>query len=132
MSEPPGPWGPSHGERHRAVEYQLVDHGLLKEGFTVTPSRNDGRIESSGTCPGCGVRVSYSWGYEIPGYKGIFPRASNPDKDRKRDNLDKSRGTAKSPTEIATAFCECGHMHSERPAEAWGQGCGAFWQVELP
>lgn len=104
-------------EHHRPVEYHVADHGLQQEGFTVTPGADGQRIHVAGICPGCGGRVSFSWEYGVPGYKGRFRRKSkSPDK----------------PTGARTICCDCGYLHTDRPAESWDQGCGAHWQVELP
>jgi hypothetical protein len=35
------------------------------------------------------------------------------------------------PGEV-TVFCECGHVHPDRPPDALDAGCGRFWVVELP
>ncbi|MEU9887736.1 hypothetical protein AB0M95_25155 [Sphaerisporangium sp. NPDC051017] len=116
MNETSRPPGPAPAGRHRTATYRLVDHGLVTTRFTVTPSEDGRWIELSGTCPGCEVRVSYAWRYAASRELSMLPRPASPAGAR----------------ELATAFCECGHPHAERPAGAWGQGCGAFWQVEVP
>ncbi|MFG1754071.1 hypothetical protein [Streptosporangium sandarakinum] len=108
-------------EHHRPVDYRLADHGLQREGFTVTALPDGRRVDVSGICPGCGGRVSVLWEYGNPGYKGIFPRRG------KREDKDADR-----PVGARTVCCDCGYVHAERPDDSWDQGCGAFWQVELP
>ena len=31
----------------------------------------------------------------------------------------------------ATLYCECGHVHPDRPASATDDGCGRFWRIDL-
>ncbi|GAB3154262.1 hypothetical protein GCM10027290_48440 [Micromonospora sonneratiae] len=105
-------------EHHRPIEYQLTDHRLQDTGFTVSPSSDGRRIEVAGNCPGCGGHTTITWEYGLPyGHKGIFSRQN-------------SAPTGK-PTGARTVYCDCGHVHANRPPEAWDQGCGAYWQVEL-
>jgi hypothetical protein len=120
-SNPVESHGRPHIEHHRAVEYRVADLGLMREGFTVTPSADGSRIDVAGTCPGCGARVTSSWEYGIPGYKGVFPRREKSGRvEAEREKRDR------------TIVCACGHVHANRPAESWDLGCGACWQVEVP
>ncbi|MDW5322523.1 hypothetical protein [Plantactinospora sp. KLBMP9567] len=106
-------------EHHRPVEYRLADHRLQRDGFTVAPTADGRRIEVTGSCPGCGGHTTVLWEYGIPsGHKGFLGRSGARSIDR--------------PVGARTVYCDCGHVHANRPAEAWDQGCGAYWQVELP
>ncbi|WP_424530873.1 hypothetical protein ACOZ38_13725 [Sphaerisporangium viridialbum] len=118
-------------ERHRQVKYRLIDHGLRREGFTVSPADDGRRIDVVGLCPGCGGHISFSWEYGLPGYKGIFSRRG--ERAETERTPDKSAGNGTSgPVLARTVCCDCGHVHAERPADSWDQGCGAYWQVRLP
>ncbi|MEV5572063.1 hypothetical protein AB0L06_18625 [Spirillospora sp. NPDC052269] len=101
-------------EKHRPVEYRLIDHGLRRDGFTVTPTPDGTRYDIVGTCPGCGARVVRQWKFGPPGTKG-----------RRNERPKPSPGPR-------TLTCDCGRVHAERPSENFDKGCGAFWQVMLP
>ena len=53
----------------------------------------------------------YSWSHGIPGAKG----PSGPP----------------TPTDPTTMYCECGHLHPDKPATATDDGCGRYWQIDL-
>lgn len=100
-------------DHHRELHYVETEFDP-QTGFTVTASP-DG-LEVSGTCPGCGGWTAMTLEHGSPeGTKGLFG--------------DKKAGT---PSRTATIYCECGHVHADRPADAIDKGCGAFWSVELP
>ncbi|MGI5422176.1 hypothetical protein [Actinomadura luteofluorescens] len=99
-------------ENHRPVEYQLADHGLKTEGFTVTRSADRSRYDVVGLCPGCGGRVVRQWNLGLPGTKG-------------------RKGKRALKPGPRTLTCDCGRVHAERPPEHHDKGCGAFWQVML-
>jgi hypothetical protein len=84
--------------------------------FEVTVAPDAKSVTVSGVCPACGGRtvtvIPSGYGY---GHKG--PRRSG-------------RPVAV-PGEV-TVFCECGHVHPDRPPDALDAGCGRFWVVELP
>lgn len=103
-------------EHHRPIAFELVDHKLQQAGFTVTRSPDGRSITVTGLCPGCGGSTTTTWDFGLPGYKGIFRRGA----------LD-----AESPAGARTVCCDCGHAHTDRPADAWSLGCGAYWEVDL-
>ncbi|TDD50022.1 hypothetical protein E1286_12865 [Nonomuraea terrae] len=103
-------------ESHRSIEYQVVDRGPQKEGFTVDKSPTEDGLEVSGVCPACHGRTTTPWSYGIAGGKGVFRK--------KRENAQ--------PSGPRTVACECGYAHPNRPETAWNVGCGAYWTVELP
>ena len=83
--------------------------------FTVTRSPTGKGLTVTGPCPMCGGRTSTDFAYGIGGIKG-FRGGSRP-------------LTIRSPV---TVYCECGHVHAERPAEAFDKGCGRYWMVDIP
>ena len=85
------------------------------KGFTVTRSPAGKGLTISGPCPTCGGRTSTDLSYGIGGTKG-FRGGSRPE-------------AVRSPV---TVYCECGHVHAERPADALDKGCGRFWLVDIP
>jgi hypothetical protein len=101
-------------EQHRLVEYRLIDHGLIEDGFTVTQAADGSHYDITGVCPGCGAGVARQWRFGLPGTKGK--------KDEKRKPKPGPR----------TLTCDCGSVHTDRPPENFDKGCGAFWQVMLP
>jgi hypothetical protein len=105
-------------DHHRELGYVEAEF-QLQTGFTVTETAEARGLEISGICPGCGGRTTMALERGSPqGFKGIF----------RRRNVD----GPPAPPRTVTIYCECGHMHTDRPAEAIDNGCGAFWSVELP
>lgn len=87
--------------------------------FTVTET--PAGLEVTGNCPACGGLTVMMFDYGPPdGVKGVF---------RRRDAGHSQR--AAGPRTV-TIYCECGHVHAERPEGALDRGCGAFWKVEIP
>lgn len=84
--------------------------------FKAVWAPNGRSVIVSGPCPACGGRTATEFSPGIAGTKGF--RRPEP----------RSR-TLPSPV---TIFCECGHAHADRPADAWDKGCGRFWRVFLP
>lgn len=100
-------------DHHRDIAYVETGFGLQSE-FTVS-STSEG-TEVAGTCPACGGRTITRFERGMPGgTKGFF-----------------SRRTEATFPKDATVFCDCGHLHADRPEFAIDNGCGAFWEVELP
>jgi hypothetical protein len=56
----------------------------------------------------------FSYGIGGTGTKGLFRGPSDP----------------ALPT-TATLYCECGHLHPDKPASAVDDGCGRFWRIGL-
>lgn len=84
--------------------------------FTVVRAPDGKGLTVTGPCPACGGRTSTDFTYGIGGTKGF-------------------RGLPTSPPAIrspVTLFCECGHVHDDRPADALDRGCGRFWLVDIP
>jgi hypothetical protein len=114
------PWGGKKRiDRHKAIPYAetkvVVPMGMP---FTVT-SKADGKREIltiSGTCPACGGSMSkeFSVGVGGSGTKGGR----------------KHRLPAAAESE--TIYCECGRLHPDRPDGATDDGCGRYWDVDLP
>lgn len=105
-------------EHHRAIEYALADM-QLQDGFTIAATPDERSLVVTGLCPACGGHTSTTWDYGIPqGYKGVLGR--------------RSATPAARPTGVRTVYCDCGRTHANRPADAWDNGCGAYWQVPLP
>lgn len=100
---------------HRSTDFAEIDYPL-QDGFSVITSADGRRIEVTGVCPGCGGNTTTAFEYGVAGYKG-FPGRRKPDPSR--------------PSGPRTVYCECGHWHPNRPAEATDNGCGAFWSVVL-
>lgn len=73
-------------------------------------------LKVTGICPGCGALTSMTFSKGTPqGSKGIFRRTpAQPVRAR-----------------IVTVYCQCGHVHADRPADSPENGCGAYWPVEL-
>ncbi|MFG2091900.1 hypothetical protein [Spirillospora sp. NPDC048824] len=87
----------------------------MQHGFTVTEAA-DG-LKVTGVCPACGGRTSMTFDYGPPdGVKGLF----------------RNRAAAPPPPRAVNVYCDCGHMHADRPEDAFDRGCGAFWKIEMP
>jgi hypothetical protein len=105
-------------EHHRPIEYAYSDL-RFQAGFTVSAAPDARAIVVSGACPACGGHTSTTWEYGSPqGYKGVFSRRAAP--------------ASAPPAGSRTVYCDCGRTHANRPADAWDNGCGAYWQVALP
>ncbi|POM27618.1 hypothetical protein BTM25_20340 [Actinomadura rubteroloni] len=101
-------------EHHRDLGYTETE--FPAQQFSVAESERG--LTISGTCPACGGRTVTTLGRGSPeGAKGFFRRGAV--------------RTSAAPRTV-TVYCECGHVHADRPADAIDAGCGAFWDVELP
>lgn len=114
------PWGGKKRiDQHQAIPYAETKIAVLAgTPFTVT-RRTDGKREAfvvSGTCPACGGSMSKEFpaGVGGSGTKG---------------------GSKRKPVVAAereTIYCECGRLHPDRPDSATDDGCGRYWDVDLP
>lgn len=105
-------------DRHKnSLSYVETEANTPTDGqFTALWATNGQIVTVFGACPACGGRTATEFSPGIAGTKGF--RRSEP----------RSR-TLPSPL---TIFCECGHAHADRPADALDKGCGRFWRVFLP
>jgi hypothetical protein len=100
-------------EHHRPIHFVEQEFGL-QAGFVVTETNHDLKI--TGICPGCGASTSMTFERGTPqGSKGFLRRISPPREKEK----------------FVTLYCQCGHVHTNRPADSPESGCGAYWPVEL-
>lgn len=105
-------------DHHRAVAYVETEADAQNAGQFTARWTPDGRsVQVSGHCPACGGTTGTEFTPGIAGSKG-FRGLSAP-----RPPL--------LPSPV-TLYCECGHVHSERPPDALDRGCGRFWPVYLP
>jgi hypothetical protein len=82
--------------------------------FTVQRGPEGKGLTVTGPCPACGGLTSTDFSHGIGGTKGF-------------------RGPRPSPIRSPiTVFCECGHVHADRPADATDRGCGRYWTVDIP
>jgi hypothetical protein len=105
-------------DHHRAVAYVETEADAQNAGQFTARWTPDGRsVQVSGHCPACGGTTSTEFTPGLAGSKGI-------------------RGISPPRPPVLTApvtlYCECGHVHSERPPDALDRGCGRFWPVYLP
>jgi hypothetical protein len=109
----PLPWDRSI-DHHKSIKYAETE-ARPQVPFAVTRETDGHRVSFlvSGNCPACGGLVTKEFSYGIAGTKGF-------------------RGPA-TPTVPATAtlYCECGHVHPDKPASAIDDGCGRFWRIDL-
>lgn len=85
--------------------------------FTVTWSPDGRKAAVAGPCPACGARTETDFSPVIGGTKGFFQLRRLVAVPALRSPL--------------TLYCECGHVHADRPADAIDKGCGRFWTVSL-
>lgn len=105
-------------EQHRPIGYAETEFQTQKD-FAVSAAADGRGVDVSGLCPACGGRTTMTFERGSPnGSKGLFGRRSDPP-------------SPTAPAREVTVYCECGHLHADRPAEATDHGCGAFWSVEL-
>jgi hypothetical protein len=83
--------------------------------FTVQRKVEGARFKFivSGNCPACGGLTTKEFSYGIAGSKGF-----------------RGPSTPTLPTAV-TLYCECGHVHPDKPASATDDGCGRFWRIDL-
>jgi hypothetical protein len=111
---------PSDGsiDRHKAVTYVETEADAQQAGqFTATWTPDGRSVTVKGHCPACGGTTSAEFTPGLVGSKGI--RGISPPR------------PPVLPAPV-TLYCECGHVHSERPPDAPDRGCGRFWPVYLP
>ncbi len=102
-----------HSDNLKYVEAEVLVSS--DKSFTVARDLKRKRLTVVGPCPACGGRTSVDFYYGLGGTRGF-------------------RGPV-SPSAIrspVTVFCECGHVHADRPANAIDKGCGRFWLVDIP
>lgn len=88
--------------------------------FTVTWTSDGKAATVAGVCPACGALTDTEFTPGIGGTKGVFEKILG-------------RGVP-APSQLRsplTLYCECGHAHTDRPAEAFDKGCGRYWEVNL-
>jgi hypothetical protein len=105
-------------DHHRTVKYveAEVDAPAARQ-FTAVWAADGSSVAVTGPCPACGGRTATEFSTGIGGSKGL--RGPN-------------RHAAYKLQSPVTLFCECGHAHDDRPADALDRGCGRFWLVDLP
>ena len=107
-----------HIDHHRTVKYVETEVDAPAVGqFTVVWKADGNRVTVTGLCPACGGRTTTEFSTGIGGSKGLRGLG---------------RPAAYQLPSPVTLFCECGHAHDERPADARDRGCGRFWPVDLP
>lgn len=113
------PWGGKKQiDQHKAIPYAETKVGVpMETPFSVTRQAN-GKRETfvvSGTCPACGGSMSkeFSVGVGGSGTKGGWKHQP-------------------AATEPEIVYCECGRLHPDRPDGATDDGCGRYWDVDLP
>ena len=115
MPRPSMPWG-SRIDHHRSIKYAETEERLTVP-FTVRREADGARLRLvlSGNCPACGglMTKEFSYGIAGTGTKGF-----------------RSPPSPVLPS-MATLYCECGHLHPDKPADATDDGCGRFWRVDL-
>lgn len=105
-------------DHHKAVKYVEAQADPTASGsFTAAWAVGGKSVTVAGHCPACGGRTTAEFWPGIVGSKAI--RVT-------------SRHTTYALPSPVTLFCECGHVHDQRPADALDKGCGRFWLVYLP
>ena len=104
-------------DHHRnTVRYVEAEETIQDSGqFTVAWAADGRRVTVSGLCPACDGRTVTEFPAGVGGTKG-------------------SGGVKRRPASlpaVLTLFCECGHVHADRPEGALDKGCGRFWQVSV-
>jgi len=99
-------------DHHKSISYAETEVQVTVP-FTVQRQPQGRRITFavSGHCPACGGLTTKEFSHGIPGAKG----PSGPP----------------TPTDPTTMYCECGHLHPDKPATATDDGCGRYWQIDL-
>ena len=106
-------------DHHRPIRYAET-RVLLEAPFMVTREADGtrARFVVTGNCPACGglMTKEFSYGVGGTGTKGRF------------------RGPPTTPPPVpspVTLYCECGHLHPDKPTDAADDGCGRYWLVDL-
>jgi hypothetical protein len=100
-------------DHHKSISYAETEVTVTVP-FTVDRHPGGRRVTFtvSGHCPACGGLTTKEFSYGIAGTKG----PSTP---------------PVTPVEPATVYCECGHLHPDKPPAATDDGCGRYWQIDL-
>jgi hypothetical protein len=100
-------------DHHRLIKYAATQQ-VPDTPFEV--QRMPDRVVVTGNCPACGGLMTKEFPYGIggTGTKGLFHGRSGPVVPAK-----------------ATMYCECGHVHPDKPADAIDDGCGRYWRIDL-
>ena len=107
------PWG-RRIDHHKSIKYAETQVHLGTP-FTVRREASGLRVKFfvSGNCPACGGLMEKELSYGIAGAKGL-------------------RGpSAPALPSAITLYCECGHLHPDKPDSAIDDGCGRYWQISL-
>lgn len=114
------PWG-RRIDHHKSIKYAETEERLTVP-FTVTREADGKRVKFvvTGNCPACGglMTKEFSYGIGGTGTKGASHGSSLP-------------GPPVAPPTATTLYCECGHLHADKPASATDDGCGRFWRIDL-
>jgi hypothetical protein len=107
------PWG-KRIDQHKSIAYAETEERLTVP-FTVRRGTDNGRVtfHVSGHCPACGGMMTKEFSYGIVGIKG-YGQPSGP-----------------AVPAATTLYCECGHVHADKPANATDDGCGRYWLIDL-
>lgn len=110
------PWGRGI-DHHKSIKYAETEERLTVP-FTVEREADGKRAKFvvTGNCPACGglMTKEFSYGISGTGTKGLFRASSDP-----------------AVPATTTLYCECGHVHPDKPASAIDDGCGRFWPINL-
>src|SRR5581483_2878068 len=102
----------AHIEHHKALHYVEAETDQPADRqFTVDWSADGRSVTVSGPCPACGGRTATQFSVGIGGSKGF--------------RTARDQATRELPSSV-TLFCECGHVHEDRPPDAYDRGCGRF------
>jgi hypothetical protein len=97
--------------QHREVDYAEIETNATTPGvtFSVTWAPDGQKATITGHCPECYGPTKTEFNTGIPDTR--------------------FRGPKKIPTlpSPVTLYCECGHTHKDRPADARDRGCGRYW-----
>jgi hypothetical protein len=96
--------------KHREVDYAEIETDVAAHGvtFIVTWAPDGQKATITGDCPECRglTKTEISAGIPSTRFRGPkIPALPSP----------------------VTLYCECGHVHKDRPADALDRGCGRYW-----
>jgi hypothetical protein len=100
--------------KYAEEEVTAPDGSFSSKRITDEAGRDKG-LTIAGPCPKCGGRTAADFSYGIGGTKGF-----------------RSGDRARPIPSPVTMYCECGHAHDDRPADAFDTGCGRYWDVIVP
>lgn len=104
-------------DHHRPIKYAETQARLVAP-FDIQRQPDGKRIMFvvTGNCPACGglMKKELSYGISGSGSKGVFA----------------DRFQLAVPAQV-TLYCECGHLHADKPASAADDGCGRYWKIDL-